>query len=124
MGPYTDPGLQGVTVTITPTTGCFAPRNAVFRQPSGYYYTYSPNPASDDLTVSAIDADKPATSPPSTTAPPFEADLYDNYGKKVKTKKSDKGQAKLDVRDLPNGLYNLRVGTGKEAISEHIVINH
>ena len=124
MGPYSDPQRQGVTITVTPTVGCFATRNFVFRKPSAYRLTYSPNPASDELTVTAVDTDQLDNGPASTTAPDFDADLYDNRGKKVKAKKSEKGKAKLDVRELPNGLYNLRAGKGKEAISEHIMITH
>jgi len=30
----------------------------------------------------------------------------------------------LDVRDLPNGLYNLRAGKGKRALSEHVQVMH
>lgn len=55
---------------------------------------------------------------------PFDADLYDGHGKKVKTQHGDHGKAVLDVRDLPAGLYNLRVGQGKKALSEHIQITH
>ena len=76
------------------------------------------------LTVTATDTDQSVTGPASVTALPFEAELYDNYGKKVKSEKSEKGKALLNVRDLPAGLYNLRVGKGKEAISEHISIEH
>ena len=89
-----------------------------------YYYAYAPNPTSDELTVTAVDGGKLANAEPSTTAAPFEAELYDRFGKKVKTRKSEKGRVKLDVRDVPEGLYNLRVGKGKEAISEHIQITH
>lgn len=124
MGPYSDPNKAGVTVTITPTDGCTSVSNRVFRKPSSYGFTYSPNPASDELTVTAVDTGQADPGHASTTAPPFEAALYDNHGKKVKGEKSDKGKAKLNVRDLPAGLYNLRAGQGKEAISEHIQVVH
>lgn len=127
MGPYSNSQLQGVTVRIEPTSGCFATKSAVFRRPSAYQIAYSPNPASEELTVTAIDTDQPATGPASTTAPSFEAELYDNHGKKVKaekSEKSEKGKAKLNVSNLPDGLYNLRAGKGKEAISEHIMVSH
>lgn len=57
--------------------------------------------------------DQLATGPASTITLPFEAELYDNHGKRVKSEKSDKGKAILNVRDLPVGLYNLRVDKGK-----------
>lgn len=124
MGPYSNSNLQGVTVTVTPTSGCFKATGFVFAKVFGYRLAYSPNPANEDLIITAIDTDQPDSGPPSTTAPSFEAELYDNHGKKIKSGKSEKSKIKLDVRDLPDGLYNLRAGKGKEAISEHISILH
>ena len=119
---------MGMRLTATATgSACAGPTGSyVFMTNSGYSYSFAPNPASSDLTVTAVDDDEPDQRKPSKKAPDFDADLYDNFGKKVKTKHSKKGegQAVLDVRDLPNGLYNLRAGQGKEAISEHIQITH
>ncbi len=117
------PSDAGVTITATATntgSGCDVTGSFAFTpRPYSYYFAYAPNPASTELTVTAVDAaGQPAP------AEPFDADLYDSFGKKVKTKKSDQGKAVLDVRDLPNGLYNLRAGKGKEAISEHVQITH
>ncbi|MGI4742631.1 MAG: CBM35 domain-containing protein [Janthinobacterium lividum] len=124
MGPYSNSQLQSVSVTITPTSGCFRAKGAVFMKPSAYSLAYAPNPASDELTVTAVESGGPASGSGSDTAPVFDATLYNDKGKKVKAKKSEKGKAKLDVRDLPNGLYNLRAGEGKETLSEHIVVSH
>lgn len=120
---------QGVRITATspavPGGSCGLVGNYVFIASSGYRLVATPNPASSELVVTAVDEDQPETSPtPSPTAPPFEAELYDNFGKKVKAGKSDKGKAKFDVRELPAGLYNVRAGKGKEAISKHIEITH
>ena len=119
---------MGMRLTATATgSACAGPTGSyVFTTNSGYSYSFAPNPASADLTVTAVDDDEPDKRKPSKKAPDFDADLYDNFGKKVKTKHSKKGegQAVLDVHDLPNGLYNLRVGQGKEAISEHIQVAH
>lgn len=90
---------------------------------STYSYAATPNPASSELTVTATDPDSPTATDGSNTAP-YYADLYDTYGKKVKTRHSDHGKAVLDIHDLPEGLYNLRIGTGKNVYSEHIQINH
>lgn len=107
-----------------------------------YYFYYdpsyrlvsTPNPVSDELSVQAISSD---TNQPLTgvnqrsnitktmqIAPIFDATLFDSYGRPVKVERSTNGQAKLDVRKLPNGLYLLRTGTGKNARSEHIQITH
>ena len=92
---------------------------------SSYRLVATPNPASSDLVITAVDGDQPETSTtPSTTAPPFEVELYDSRGRKVKAGKSDKGKAQVDVRELPAGLYNVRAGKGQEAISKHIEITH
>ncbi len=120
---------QGVTITATATNApCGLVGRFVFICPSnpyGYRLVATPNPTSSDLVVVAVDADQPATSTtPSATAPPFEAELYDNHGKKVQAGKSDKGKTKLAVRELPAGLYHLRAGEGKEALSEQIQIAH
>jgi hypothetical protein len=120
-------------VTITENNGCGSTSRTItwVAYPS-YYYAASPNPTTSELSVMAVDADESDTntaknasiSAGSNTAPPFDAELYDSYGKLVKTKHSEDGKALLDVNDLPSGLYNLRVGKGKNALSEHIQITH
>jgi len=110
---------QGVTITATSTNvPCtLVGRYAFVARSSTYRYSFAPNPASDELTVEPTES-------AGTTAESFDAELYDGYGRKVKTQKSGQGKAVLNVRDLPSGLYNLRVGTGKDAYSEHIQIAH
>lgn len=117
------PSNAGVTITATATntgSGCGVTGSFAFTpRPYSYGFAYAPNPASTELTVTTVDAaGQPAP------AEPFDADLYDTFGKKVKTKKSDQGKAVLDVRDLPSGLYNLRAGKGKNALSEHVQVTH
>ena len=110
---------QGVTITATSTNASctIVGRYAFVARSGAYGYSFAPNPVSDQLTVATTD-------PASTTAAPFDAALYDNHGKKVKLRRSENGKALIDVHDLPEGLYNLRVGSGKNAQSEHIQINH
>lgn len=110
-----------VKITITaPGATCGLRGDYIF---AGTYtpqsFTYSPNPANTDLTVTDVSAD-----PEDSTSEPFDAELYDTFGKKVKARKSAKHKAVLDVRDLPNGLYNLRAGKGAKAISEHVQVTH
>lgn len=116
---------EGVGIAIRGVgDACNVSRTVVFTTNRGYYsYSFAPNPASSDLTVTATDPNQ-AAGPSAPAAEPFDAALYDTFGQKIKTKKSDKGKAVLDVRDLPAGLYNLRAGKGKEAISEHIQVTH
>ena len=95
---------QGVQITASYGGDCGVFGSFAFTTNDGYSYSFAPNPASSELTVTASGEGQPAE--------PFDADLYDSFGKKVKTKKSEQGKAVLDVRDLPNGLYNLRAGKG------------
>ena len=117
---------QGVTITATSTNApCSIVGRYAFITPSGgYSLAAAPNPVSADLTVTAVDDTSAANAPVNSSAPPFDADLYDSYGNKVKTLHSDHGKAVFNVRNLPNGLYNLRAGIGKKAIVEHIEITH
>lgn len=116
---------QSVQINVTSSQpDCGLAGRFVFSTSGGYGYRLAPNPASDELTVTATDPANPTADSPASPSEPFDADLYDTYGRKVKTKKSDHGKAVLDVRSLPEGLYNLRVGTGKDAYSEHIQVTH
>ena len=109
---------NGFKITATATDGSCWTGYYIF-VPTGYAYVFAPNPASTDLTVTDTSDD-----PADAAAEPFDADLYDTYGKKVKTKKSERGKAVLNVRDVPDGLYNLRAGKGKKVLSEHVQITH
>lgn len=123
---YMPAGGSGVTITATATnapSGCGVVGHWTFF-PAPYRMFVTPNPASTDLTVSVIDPAGPPATPPTADPAPFNADLYNIFGKKVKTKRSERGQAILDVRDLPEGLYVVRVGQGKNALSENIQITH
>jgi len=118
FNPYSN--YSYVTVTVTKTNSCGSrSANFIFNY-SGYYFTYSPNPASEELTVTIHTSNEQKTHGEKE----FEVQLFDNYGKQVKAGQSTGGQVKLDVRDLPPGLYNLRAGEGKQAIRKHIQITH
>ena len=118
---------QGTTITATSTNApCKIVGHYAFVARSMSGYSFAPNPTSDELTVTANDSASPTTdtSAGTATAVPFDAELYDGYGRKVKTQHGEHGKAVLNVRDLPDGLYNLRVGKGKDAVSEHIQVAH
>ncbi len=121
----------GVQITATANGGsCGVVGRFTFSAASGgYSYAVTPNPASTDLTVAAVEegqsqAAAASTNSASATSAPFDADLYDGHGRKVKTNHSSYGKAVLDVRDLPEGLYVLRSGSGKNVYSENIQITH
>lgn len=126
---YLPPG-QWVQINVSaPGSPCALAGSFVFAPRSVYYYRAAPNPVSDQLLVAAADPDQPADAParpaqPAADSAAFATTLYDSYGRAVKTQRSARGQAVLDVRDLPNGLYHLRTGHGKEVITEHIRVAH
>jgi hypothetical protein len=120
---------SGVSITATATNApCGMAASFVFISNSPYGYSYAPNPASGELTVTATNTSDASSAKQSsgTGEAAFTAELYDNHGRRVKSQRSTPGKATatIDVRDLPNGLYNLRIGEGKQAISEHIQITH
>lgn len=121
---------SGPGVCGTSTTSSFQ-----FYVPQTQAIAASPNPATSELAIQTV---QPADAPQfSTPVPPppgqskplpvdtdFTVQLYNSYGQLVKTGKSQQGKLKLNVLDLPNGLYTLRSGEGKEVVSEHIQIAH
>ncbi|MEJ7661535.1 MAG: T9SS type A sorting domain-containing protein [Hymenobacter sp.] len=101
------PANQGFTLYVTSSQPeCGLAGQYVFSTSTGYRYSLAPNPASSELTVTATDPASAETDPTPADVS-FDADLYDIHGKKMKTKRGDHGKVVLDVRDLPEGLYNL-----------------
>ncbi len=82
--------------------------------------SFAPNPTATELVVQEPNP----TASAQTSSPPFEAQLYNGFGQLVSRGLSQRGIVRLDVRNLPNGLYILRAGTGDAAINEHIQITH
>ena len=119
----------GVQINVSSSgSPCALAGSFAFAARSVYYYRVAPNPVSDELLVTAADPDQPVTAVASRTtaadSAAFETTLYDNYGRPVRTRRSERGRAVLDVRDLPNGLYHLRTGHGPDVVTEHIQITH
>jgi hypothetical protein len=110
---------QGTTITATainspcPVVGRFA----FIASSGGYTYSVAPNPVSDELSVAAAEPD-------AITAQPFVAELYDRFGQSVKSQASKQSRTVFDVRNLPAGLYHLRIGKGNTAVSQSIWVTH
>ncbi|QKG59068.1 T9SS type A sorting domain-containing protein (plasmid) [Hymenobacter sp. BRD128] len=109
---FSGTGSGYVNVTATNSCGSVTNTLSLTVDPCATFAA-TPNPSSSQLTVTATDP-----------AAEFDADLYDTYGRKLKTKHGAHGKAVLEVAELPDGLYNLRVGQGKGAYSQHIQIKH
>ncbi|WP_375378191.1 T9SS type A sorting domain-containing protein [Hymenobacter cellulosilyticus] len=113
-----------ISCSITTCAGTTARSNSISKTGGcerTLAYTYGPNPAATELTVNGPEG---AMGTLETKAETFEAQLYNSFGKLVKTGRSEHGKVRLDIQSLPNGLYTLRTGTGDEAVSEHIQILH
>ena len=122
-------GSNGVQITATAVgSDCDLVGNYTFAIQSRL--VAAPNPAASELTVMLTDTASSSanTGIGSVTTNELEAplalDLYDFFGRKIKNQRSNHGKTIFDVRDLPNGLYELRSGTGKHILSERIQVAH
>lgn len=100
-----------ITVTATTTCGASAATSFDLTSPdcgggSGPRATAYPNPTSESLTVPTNNQD---------------ATLFNSQGRPVR--KAD-ASGKINVRDLPAGIYNLQMQQGAERINQRIEIKH
>jgi hypothetical protein len=93
------------------------------------YYSYSPNPASDELTIS-YDNGLKDKSDDNLKKPKvkkdFEVKLIDSRGKiwGAARNTSIENKVKLNTTDIPDGTYYLHILDGKESIRKQIIIKH
>jgi hypothetical protein len=125
-----------VQITATPTnsscvrSGTYAFSSQGFSSASTYATT--PNPAASEMTVTrnSLEGENSqyssqsmaSQSQPALAKEPFEAMLYDVFGRLVQVKTSVNDKVKFNVQGLPAGPYLIRVGQGKDAYSEHVQI--
>jgi len=72
-----------------------------------------PNPASDYFDVRFSTSENP----------PVQAQLYDELGRIVKSVVTTHDRVHMDVKDLPVGMYHLRIMDGKTNQSHRVVIS-
>ncbi len=91
----------------------------------GYYYSYSPNPVIDELTVSAIstaDEDKKVVDPSIKIA--FEIKIYDSNKVMVRSEKSKENEIVVNTDGLKKGTYFLHIIEREKVIKkEQILVN-
>lgn len=94
-------------------------------------YTYSPNPANDEIVVSSNEPTAGTANPQqglatTSTSPMlrFTVQLYNIFGQLVRTAESENDKVRLKLADLPSGLYTLRTGSGPDALNAHIQVTH
>jgi hypothetical protein len=95
-------------ITVYPSYNC------------GYYYSYYPNPVSEELTIEAVDAttDKTLT----TNTIDFSIDLYDSDKKLVKQAKNKDNKITINVENLKKGVYFLHIKDKNEVLKKQILI--
>ncbi|RAK68209.1 T9SS type A sorting domain-containing protein [Hymenobacter edaphi] len=101
----------GCTASYTYTNGWNSQYCQGLRPPS-----VSPNPAASHLTIEAP--------PAAAAAAPVQVRLYNSYGRLVRQGTSQAGQLSLDVQELPNGIYYVKGGAGKQAWSKAVEVRH
>ncbi len=124
--PMFDP--QYGTVRVSVNNGCGATSyTGVTVYPGyscGYYFSYAPNPVTDELTVTAIPVN---TEENNENIEPeysveFEIQLYDSNTNIVKKKKSKYNKANLKTNDLKKGTYFLHIIHQEQVFREQIMV--
>ncbi|WP_419801267.1 T9SS type A sorting domain-containing protein [Mucilaginibacter sp.] len=89
-----------------------------------YSYRAYPNPTTDYLRISPVQESAQAKANGKRIPPnDFDYILYNNKGKALRSGKSIKAEAMLDVRDLERGTYFLHIKHDKKTDQKQIVIN-
>lgn len=92
---------------------------------SSYRYSYYPNPAQNELTVSYIP--EKGSAPGKQDGPgekTFEVSLFDGKAKAWFSNIKARGEVKISTVELPDGTYFLHIRDGKEMIKRQVVIKH
>jgi hypothetical protein len=93
----------------------------------GYYYSYSPNPVSDQLKIEAVAESGKAISDFENNIPvEFDVILYNSEKQIVKQGKSENSKIMINIGDLEKGIYFLHIidmAGNYEVIKEQIIIN-
>ncbi|EHQ25546.1 T9SS type A sorting domain-containing protein [Mucilaginibacter paludis] len=96
---------------------------------SSFAYTYYPNPATNQITVSssiASTAAKAKIQNPDQVYELFEARIYSDKGRVLASAKntSVSKYVVIDTSQIPSGTYYLHILKGKETIKKQIIISH
>lgn len=95
-----------------------------------YTYELGPVPSNQYLQVSTLSSTNPAEAAEAMRRPDdenphaYQADLYNDRGKKVKSGDTRNGRLRFDTQDLPSGIYHIKFRRGSQSESRNIVIQH
>jgi len=128
-----------VTVTAPNACGTNLPRASRLIAPQSCFdgestmmasYAVSPVPADQPLTISTVDDTNQANVAKASTLPEaenphaYQAELYNDKGKKLKTASTKKGTLQIPTADLPSGLYHVIMRRGNQQEKRNIIIQH
>jgi hypothetical protein len=122
--------ISSISISANSSNTCGTSSNANFYLSkktygcSYYYYSYSPNPVSDEITVEAVN---PAASEESllsqtTEEISFEVALYNSNQQMIRKKTSKDNIAKVNVKGFKKGTYFLHIIDSDQIIKEQIII--
>jgi hypothetical protein len=104
-------GASGYTgVTVFPGYSC-----------GGYYYSFYPNPANDEITVAVLN-DRDGKPLADNISVPFEVMIYDGNQTELVRTTSKSNTAILNVSGLKKGAYYVKIVDSGQAIQEHLII--
>ena len=119
-------GYSSISITVNATNVCGTSTNTSYYLSKKTYGCGSflvatfPNPADNEMTIktSVIGDDK--GSPYEVIAD--EVVLIDNTNTKLNTKYPATAETKLDTRNVPAGVYFLRIKFGEESVVKQVII--
>jgi hypothetical protein len=94
-----------------------------------YGYRIYPNPANNELTISADNSKENLTEGKATDAKNkiFEVSLYNNKGEKLnayQNSTSKDNKLLIDTSNIPNGTYYLHIKEGDKTIKQQVIVKH
>lgn len=123
-----------VNCTVTNSCGTYSITFNCYNNSYSYRVVASPNPASDIITVNAVEVldPKSKTANESDTEKllvtedinKIEFKLISELGKEVAIGKMIGGKVSFDIQKIPNGKYFLHVGEGDNLVIKQILIQH
>ena len=137
---YCAPGKQlNATCTVTTPCGTFTYSFSCYNNSSGYRMAVYPNPAKDEVTITAVkdedsqangveskavDDEKPIDSKDVAEDVNVDIRLCDKSGLAVRSGRLEKGKIIFSVSDLIDGTYYLKMNDGEKSINKQVVIEH
>jgi len=91
-------------------------------------FTIGPNPTSETFEIIREDQSTITAQTSSSTSYPnqfnnFEVKLYNEYSQIVRIGKSNQNKVKLDVKELPEGMYYIHIRSGTQVIKKQVIIS-